>query len=274
MSEQQTFEPFARESAYVRVNERLIGRLVRRLRGCRRVRFLDIAAGTGLMTSIAMRQAPAGLEIRPTLVDLDIPALSQTRAEMDVPGAEFVIASASALPFASASFDAAVVGNALHLLDDDEKSTALTEARRVLRPGGLFALNTTFYGGAYPEVSRPFYPRWTRRALALLRQQIPNRAKSERVQAMEWLDTVGYRKLVECHGFQVVELRERSVGLSQAAVRAISSYKEFAKGALHATDEDAEEASRALQVAVQPTFRDLGMKYLRRNWLEIIAARP
>ena len=45
--------------------------------------------------------------------------------------------------------------------------------------------------------------------------------------------------------------------LSQAAVRAISSYKEFAKGALHATDEDADEASRALQVTVQQTFHDL-----------------
>ena len=52
-------------------------------------------------------------------------------------------------------------------------------------------------------------------------------------------------------------MRERRVLLSQAAVRAISSYKEFAKGALHATDEDAEEAAKALQATVQQTFRDL-----------------
>ena len=68
-------------------------------------------------------------------------------------------------------------------------------------------------------------------------------------------------------------MRERRVLLSQAAVRAISSYKEFAKGALHATDEDADEASRALQVTVQQTFHDLKMKYLPRNWLEIIAVK-
>jgi putative transposase len=56
------------------------------------------------------------------------------------------------------------------------------------------------------------------------------------------------------------------------AVRAISSYRDFAVGALRATDEDADAASRALQASVQPTFRDLQMKYLPRKWLEIIAA--
>jgi hypothetical protein len=61
--------------------------------------------------------------------------------------------------------------------------------------------------------------------------------------------------------------------LSQAAVRAISSYAEFAKGALHASDEDASEASRALQATVQQTFRDLNMKYLPRTWLEILAVK-
>jgi hypothetical protein len=56
-------------------------------------------------------------------------------------------------------------------------------------------------------------------------------------------------------------------------VRAISAYAEFAKGALHATDGDAAEASKVLQATVQQTFRDLKMKYLPRIWLEIIAVK-
>ncbi len=36
----------------------------------------------------------------------------------------------------------------------------------------------------------------------------------------------------------------------------------------------ADAASRALQACVQPTFRDLQMKYLPRKWLEIIAVKP
>ena len=44
-------------------------------------------------------------------------------------------------------------------------------------------------------------------------------------------------------------------------------------GALHATEEDAEEAAKALQATVRQTFHDLSMKYLPRNWLEIIAVK-
>jgi hypothetical protein len=90
---------------------------------------------------------------------------------------------------------------------------------------------------------------------------------------MDWLPASGYRELIECAGFKIVEMRERRVLLSQASVRAISSYAEFAKGALHATDQDAEEAALSLQATVQQTFRDLKMKYLPRNWLEIIAVK-
>ncbi len=226
------------------------------------------------MTSIALKEAALnGLDLRSTLLDLDRPALMQARSEVgNGATATYIFASADSLPFGE-SFDAAIFANALHLLDEQAKVRALQEVRRVLRPGGLLAFNTTFYGGAYPEESKPFYRRWTRRAIAEINERLPKREKSGPVQAMEWLEADGYRELLTCNGFEVVESRERRVLLSQAAVRAISSYKEFAKGALHATDEDAEEASRALQVTVQQTFRDLHMKALARNWLELIAVK-
>ena len=61
--------------------------------------------------------------------------------------------------------------------------------------------------------------------------------------------------------------------LSQAAVRAIGSYKDFAMGVLRATEEDAAAASRALQASVQPTFHDLQINYLPRKWMGIIAVK-
>ena len=272
-TELQTFDPFAKEAAYIRVNEKLVTRLVKRLAGCRRIRLLDVAAGTGLMTTIALRQAAgAGMEIQSTLLDLDLPALTQARHEVGASNAQYVFASADSLPFGE-TFDAAIFANALHLLDDAAKDRALSEMRRVLKQGGVLAFNTTFYEGAYPEESKPFYSRWIRRSIAEVNRRLPNRSKGERAQAMEWLEASGYRDLIESHGFRVIECRERRVFLSQAAVRAISSYKVFAKGALHATDEDAEEVSRALQATVRQTFRDLQMKRLARNWLELIAVK-
>jgi len=269
----QTFDPFAKELAYVRVNERLIERTLKRLSGCREVRTLDVGANSGLQTNLAYHRAKTlGLELKSTLIDLDMAALRIARQEVNANGAAYAYADAANLPF-NQTFDIVIFANALHLLDEGAKQSALKEAHRVLKPGGVFSANTTFYEGAYPNESKPFYSRWIRRAIAEINQRLPNRSKGERAQAMEWLTAEGYRQLIECGGFRIVEMRERRVLLSQSAVRAISSYKEFAKGALHATDDDAEEASRALQVTVQRAFNDLHMRLLARNWLEIVAER-
>jgi ubiquinone/menaquinone biosynthesis C-methylase UbiE len=270
----KSFEPFAAEVAYINLNERIMERLIRRLAGKAAVNVLDLAAGTGLMTSLLYDKAhEAGVTINSTLLDLDLPALQQARIDVHADNAGFVYASADHLPFTDDNYDAAIFANSIHLLSNESKVKALDEVSRILRPGGVLAVNSTFYDGAYPEESKPFYSRWIRRAIVEINQRLPQRNKSGAAQAMEFLPAQEYLDLIGKAGFKVVETRARRVLLSQAAVRAISSYKEFAKGALHAADEDADEASRALQATVQQTFHDLKMKYLPRNWLEIIAVK-
>jgi ubiquinone/menaquinone biosynthesis C-methylase UbiE len=269
----KSFEPFAAEVAYINVNERLVRRLVRRLAGKTIIDLLDVAAGTGLNTSILCDKAhDAGAKLHSTLLDLDMPALQQARVDVNADRADFIYASADHLPL-NQSYDAVIFANSIHLLSNESKEMALQECSRVLRPGGILAVNSTFYDGAYPEESKPFYSRWIRRAIVEINQRLPHRNKSGSAQAMEFLPAQSYVELIGNAGFRVVETRERRVHLSQAAVRAISSYKEFAKGALHASDEDADEASRALQATVQQTFHDLKMKYLPRTWLEIVAVK-
>src|SRR5215207_5924304 len=252
-----SFEPFAEELAYIRVNERLVDRLVRHMSGKPTIKLLDIAAGTGLTT----------------LLDIDLPALHQARIDVPHDVIDGVLyASAANIPLVE-HYDAVIFANSLHLLDGESKAHALAETYRVLKPGGVIAINSTFYDGAYPEESKPFYSRWIRRSIVEINRRLPNREKGERVQAMEFLPAQTYLDLIKGAGFKVVETRERRVLLSQSAVRAISAYAEFAKGALHASDEDALEASAVLQSTVQQTFRDLKMKYLPRIWLEIIAVK-
>jgi ubiquinone/menaquinone biosynthesis C-methylase UbiE len=270
----KSFEPFAAEVAYINLNERLMERLIRRLTGTAGVNVLDLAAGPGLMTSLLYDKAhEAGVILKSTLLDLDLPALQQARIDVHANRADIVYASADHLPFVGDNYDAAIFANSIHLLSNESKVRALDEVARVLRPGGVLAVNSTFYDGAYPEESKPFYSRWIRRAIVEINQRLPERNKSGAAQAMEFLPAQEYLDLIANAGFKVVETRARRVLLSQAAVRAISSYKEFAKGALHAADDDADEASRALQATVQQTFHDLKMKYLPRNWLEIIAVK-
>ena len=274
MTDVHTFDPFAKEPAYIHVNEKLTDRVIKRLGGAKTIRLLELAAGTGLPTSLMYQRAKdAGVKLLATLLDLDLPALYQAMIEVDEKSATYVFGSADTLPFESESYDAVFFANGLHLLDGGAKESALTESHRVLKPGGLFAMNTTFYDGAYPEESKPFYGRWIRRSIVEINQRLPGRDKGEKVQAMEFLTADDYRELIKRAGFDIVESRERRVMLSQAAVRAISSYKDFAMGALHATEQDAEEAAKALQATVRQTFHDLQMKYLPRTWLEIIAVK-
>ena len=269
----QIFEAFAKEPAYIHVNERLIARMLKYLGSVKTINVLDVAAATGLMTSIADRMSrAAGIDFKSTLLDLDLPALHQARKEVTADNAQYVYASADQLPLRGA-FDAIIFANSIHLLDAESKQKALAENLRVLRNGGVLVVNTTFYDGAYPEESKPFYSRWIRRSIVEINQRLPRREKGEKVQAMEFLPAGDYRDMITQAGFKIVETRERRVLLSQAAVRAISSYRDFAKGALHATDGDAEEASRVLQATVRQTFNDLKMKYLPRMWLEIVAVK-
>ncbi len=75
------------------------------------------------------------------------------RPSIEVGGepADYVFASADILPLDKQTYDAVVFANSLHLLDDDAKASALNESWRVLKPGGVLAINSTFYDGAYPE---------------------------------------------------------------------------------------------------------------------------
>lgn len=271
----RTFESFAGENAYVRVNEKLAARMLRQAGRRDRYRLLDVAAGTGLMTTLARSQAHAlGIELDSVLLDVDLAALTDARRKVPPDAVKgWVCASASHLPFGTA-FDLVVFANSLHLLDDQAKADSLAETLRVLHRGGVLAVNSAFYDGAAPEETKPFYGRWMRRAIAEINEAQPGRKRSDRGQAANPLPASRYGELIACAGFRLVEMRERRVLLSQSAVRAISSYWDFAMGALRATEEDAEAASRALQVSVRPTFRDLRMRYLPRRWLEIIAVRP
>jgi hypothetical protein len=69
-------------------------------------------------------------------------------------------------------------------------------------------------------------------------------------------------------------MHERRALVSQAAVRAISGYRGFAMGALHATEGRFPMKPRGRRRPMCGGLsRELKMRYLPRRWLEIIAVR-
>jgi demethylmenaquinone methyltransferase/2-methoxy-6-polyprenyl-1,4-benzoquinol methylase len=94
-------------------------------------RALDLGCGTGDLAA-AMRRAGAAV------VGVDVAGAMLRRGVVKEPSLVPVLADARHLPFRDSAFDA--VGTAFTVRNVPDLPTALAEVRRVLRPGGRFAV--------------------------------------------------------------------------------------------------------------------------------------
>ncbi|MEO5896651.1 MAG: methyltransferase domain-containing protein [Vicinamibacterales bacterium] len=115
------FEPYATDLA-----QRLVARAP--------TRVLEIAAGTGVVTRAIASALPESVSIVAT--DLNQPMLDQAAAHGTSRPVEWRQADAMSLPFEDESFDAVVCQFGVMFFPDKPK--AFSEARRVLRRGGVF----------------------------------------------------------------------------------------------------------------------------------------
>jgi ubiquinone/menaquinone biosynthesis C-methylase UbiE len=117
------FEPYAADIA-------------ERLRRKPPARVLEVAAGTGVVTRAMAAALPQTAIIA---TDLNQAMLDQAAAVGTPRGVEWKTADALQLPFADATFDAVVCQFGVMFFPD--KARAYAEARRVLRPGGVYIFN-------------------------------------------------------------------------------------------------------------------------------------
>ena len=111
--------------------------LADRLRPRRLSRVLEVAAGTGAVTRALASALPGSVSIVAT--DLNQAMLDHAALVGTSRAVEWRQADAMRLPFADATFDAVVCQFGAMFFP--EKPKAFAEARRVLRPGGVFIFN-------------------------------------------------------------------------------------------------------------------------------------
>ena len=118
------FEPYAAD-------------IVRRLSGRRVHRLLEIAAGTGVVTRAMAAALPPSTAIVAT--DLNQPMLDEAAAAGTPRPVEWRQADALQLPFEDGTFDAVVCQFGAMFFPD--RAQGFSEARRVLKPGGVYIFN-------------------------------------------------------------------------------------------------------------------------------------
>jgi SAM-dependent methyltransferase len=118
------FEPYAAD-------------LARRVAVLAPMRVLETAAGTGVVTRACAGALPAHAEIVAT--DLNAPMLDRAAAVGTLRPVQWQPADAMQLPFDDASFDIVVCQFGVMFFPD--KALAFSQARRVLRPGGVLLFN-------------------------------------------------------------------------------------------------------------------------------------
>ena len=80
-----------------------------------------------------------------------------------------------------------------------------------------------------------------------------------------------YRLLVETHGMKVKQEKIDPVPVPLEGWLDISTFEDFISGTVPGVP--LSEASESLQQAARETFDELGLDYVNRNWLGIIAVR-
>ena len=287
-----SYEPFSREPEYIEANRAFVESLP--LGPAPTV--LDLACGTLSMTDQLLdrlESQPAGQPRAgtPLVFGLDLSRESLTlgrqflvdkRSPHVLQQILLVEGTATSLPYPSDFFDAVMMGNAIQLVPDLD--AMVREIHRVLRPGGAFGFNTSFYAGTYCPGTEHVYIRWVQESLDyVLRRDRELRAQGQpgikrqrgtagRAFSKPWLSTADYASSLHAAGLGVSAVNERTVMLTRSSFEKIGAYASLAKVLL--SGYPVKLACEAMERAAGPTLEAVGMVEVPRYWLEMTAIKP
>lgn len=165
-------------------------------RGLSGGRVLDVATGKGQFVATLVDELASYGEI----VGVDIDASGEAAFEEafgTLPSVSFMEADATALPFASHSFDTVAISGSLHHMSKPER--VLREMQRVLKPGGAFILLEQRRDQQRgPQLTHLQFHEWSEELLSIARRTFT------RSELVELLRTLGLSNL------QVVEQHDES----------------------------------------------------------------
>ncbi len=150
---------------------------------------LDLGSGGGIDVLLsAKRVGPAGKAYGLDMTDEMLAVARRNAAESGVENAEFLKGRIESIPLPDASVDVVISNCVINLSPD--KATVISEAARVLRPGGRFAVSDVIADDDMDDETRKDMQQWTGCvAGALTRTEYLNHLHNAGLEAAEVVET-------------------------------------------------------------------------------------
>ncbi len=262
-SERFSFEAFTRHPFFTEVNRWIVERVI--CPGRRKI--VDLGCGPGAVTKLILERLDDARNAKVIGIDPSPSALTKARAAIHSRVVDFVQGSAEWVSRLVSSADAVVFLNAIHLVPD--KAQVIGEIRKVLKQGGVFAFNTTFFNGAYVEGTSGFWRRWVVRAVQVLRERGLDVQHTATAVARQFLTADEYAELCVHAGFSRPSVELVRIEMTPESIEDIGRFSLFIEGALPGVP--LEEGAQALQEGLRRAMDETGFHNVPRNWLECVA---
>ncbi len=265
-----SFSAFANAPFYVKINEDLVS-----LSGvCPGQSVVDLACGVGGVTKLIFEKLRGAKDSMITGVDLSSSALKQAREDFkDAKDAmvEFVQGRAEHLSqLIKEKVDAVVFCNAIHQFDD--KETLLNEISNTLKPGGIFAFNTSFYEGGHTEGTEQWYRKWMFRSIRILRSEFGlTPVRANKVESRRHISVDQYVDILRDKGFDIREKRVTTIDVPLEGWVLISQFEDWINGVMPGVP--LAPARESLQKAATQLFEEMKVNFISRDWLDIVAVK-
>ena len=266
------FSKFSDNDFYSNVNKDLIDSLDIKSD----LKIVDLGCGSGGISKIIIENLNRINSVNSSIIAVDFSEISLKEAK-----ANLKLVSDSMITFVQSRYeefsskikdkvDLVVLCNAIHYLDD--KELVIKDVMKILKPGGRFAFNSSFFDGAHPEHTLSFYRKWMFKAMRILSKEYNTRpVKADKIESRVQLNPDQYKEVLENCGMQITSTKLREVDVPIDGWLDISGFKDFIEGVMPGVSLDI--ASQSLQKAVRDTFKEMKLNFVQRNWMEIVATK-
>lgn len=268
--DEYSFKAFSEHAFYRRANLALLDRADLK----RGWTVVDVACGNGAITELILDRIRGARDAMVIGVDMSATALQEAAEKVAVVRdavVEFVQSRAEEMSSSiRRAADAVVFCNGIHYIED--KKGLLEEVYRTLKPGGVFAFNTSFFDGASPQETQKYYRRWMLKALRELKTEYDLKPDHSKVESRKQLTAEEYGALLEAEGFEIKSQEIYPGEVTEQGFIDLSRFSDFIAGALPGVP--LKTASEVLVETLRETFADLGVTAWPRKWLTVVAVRP